>query len=298
MNPATHVANWAWYYVAMYFYISGVSAGAYFIGTIVELFGGEKRSEISRIAFSLALPLILLAPILLIVDLGRPERFWYLFFYTKEGIPYLNLQSPMSVGSWGILAYGAFALLSFLNNLAANGRLEFAPFAKLYNRLPRKTYAVIGMLASLLVAGYPGVLLNVTAWPLWESTAPLLGALFIASAASTGAAAIVLVMARRKMASGDAFVHLEKFDRVSMIMELLIIGVIIVVAGQYAAPILRGFYGVMFWGGTVILGILIPLGLYWYSGRSSTDRSQLVMLTAVLVLLGGALLRISLMQAG
>jgi formate-dependent nitrite reductase membrane component NrfD len=298
MNPETHIVNYPWYFVGMYFYISGVSAGAYLIGSIIELYGDGNRSEISRIAFSLALPLILLAPILLIIDLGRPERFWHLFFYTKEGIPYINLQSPMSVGSWGLLAYGAFALLSFLNTLAANGRLEFAPFAKLYNRLPRKTYAVIGMLASLIVAGYPGVLLNVTAWPLWESTAPLLGALFIASAASTGAAAIVLVMARRKMTFGDAFVHLQKFDRVSMIIELLIIGVIIVVAGQYAAPILRGFYGVMFWGGTVILGILIPLGLYWYSGRSTTDRSQLVMLTAILVLFGGVLLRISLMQAG
>jgi formate-dependent nitrite reductase membrane component NrfD len=54
----------------------------------------------------------------------------------------------------------------------------------------------------------------------------------------------------------------------------------------------------MFWGGTVFLGILFPLGLYWYAGRPGADRNRLVMLTAVLVLFGGALLRISLMQAG
>jgi formate-dependent nitrite reductase membrane component NrfD len=298
MNPFTHVVNWPWYYVALYFYISGVSAGAYFIGSLAELYGGERQREIGRVAFSLALPLILTAPVLLIADLGRPERFWHLLFYSKDGIPYINLQSPMSVGAWGLTAYGGFALLSFLNTMAINGRLTFAPFAKLYNRLPRKAYAVIGMLTGLFVAGYPGVLLNVTAWPLWEATSPLLGSLFIASGASTGAAAIVLVMARQKSAAGETYAHLEKLDRVSMIIELLIIGAVIVVAGQYAAPIMSGFYGVMFWGGTVFLGILFPLGLYWYAGRPGVDRDRVVMLTAVLVLFGGALLRISLMQAG
>ncbi len=298
MNPFTHVVNWPWYYVALYFYISGVSAGAYLIGSLAELYGGEKQREIGRVAFSLALPLILTAPVLLIADLGRPERFWHLFFYSKNGIPYINLQSPMSVGAWGLTVYGGFALLSFLNTMVINGRLAFAPFAKFYNRLPRKMYAVVGMLTALFVAGYPGVLLNVTAWPLWEATSPLLGSLFIASGASTGAAAIVLVMARQKKAAGEAYAHLEKLDRVSMIIEILIIGAVIVIAGRYAAPIMSGFYGVMFWGGTVLFGILFPLGLYWYADRPGANRNQIVMVTAVLVLFGGALLRISLMQAG
>jgi polysulfide reductase chain C len=182
--------------------------------------------------------------------------------------------------------------------MATDGHISFAPFAKLYNRLPRKTYAVVGILTGLFVTGYPGVLLNVTAWPLWEATSPLLGSLFIASGASTGAAAIVLVMAHEKKTSSDTYAHLEKVDRVSMIMELLIIGAVIIVAGQYAAPIMRGFYGFVFWYGTVLLGILVPLGLYWYAGKPGANRNKLVTLTAVLVLFGGAMLRISLMQAG
>jgi len=298
MNPFTHVVNWPWYYVALYFYISGVSAGAYFIGSLAELYGGERQREIRRVAFSLALPLIVTAPVLLIADLGRPERFWYLMLYAKDGIPYINLQSPVSLGAWGLIVYGGFALLSFLNAVAENGHPALAPFTRFYNCLPRKVYAALGMLAGLFVVGYPGVLLNLTAWPLWEATSPLLGSLFIASGASTGAAAIVLVVAWQKRAAGDAYAHLEKLDRVSMIIELLIIGAVIVVAGQYAAPIMSGFYGIMFWGGTVFLGILLPLGLYWYAGRPGTDRNRLVMLTAVFVLFGGALLRISLMQAG
>jgi len=298
MNPFTHEVNWPWYYVALYFYISGVSAGAYLVGCLAELRSGEKQHEISRIAYLLALPLIVTAPILLIADLGRPERFWHLFFYAEDGIPYINLQSPMSVGGWGLIVYSAFALLSFLNVLAKDGRSAFAPFAKFYDRIPRKIYLFCGILAGLFVAGYPGVLLNVTAWPLWEATSPLLGSLFVASGASTGTAAIVLIMAREKKVSGDTYAHLEKMDRVSMIMELILIGAVIIPAGQYAAPIMRGVYGVMFWGGTVLLGILVPLGLYWYAGKPGADRNKLVAMTAMLVLFGGAMLRISLMQAG
>jgi formate-dependent nitrite reductase membrane component NrfD len=144
-----------------------------------------------------------------------------------------------------LAAYSVFELLSFLNVLAVSGRLEYAPFVKLFNRIPRRIYGVVGMLTSLFVAGYPGVLLNATAWPLWESTASLLGALFIASGVSTGAAAIVLIMVRHKRQSDDSFVRLEKSDRTSMVLELLLIGLAIVIAGKQAAPILGGFYGVM-----------------------------------------------------
>jgi len=298
MSFETQAPDWAWYFIALYFYIGGVSAGAYFIGSLAELFGGEEQNDISRIAFNIALPLILITPILLIADLGRPERFWHLFFYTNGGVPYMNLQSPLSVGSWALMVYGAFSLLSFLDNLVAEGRLKSAPLAHLYNRLPRKAYAVIGSLAGFFVAGYTGVLLNLTARPLWAATDPLLGALFIASGASTGAAAIALVMAWKKMTSATAFDRLEAFDRITMVVELLLIVTMIVVAGRFAAPLLHGAYALLFWGGTVVLGILLPLGLYWYARRRGADRGAIVMLTASLVLFGGAVLRISLVQAG
>ena len=298
MSFETQAPHWEWYYVALYFFVVGVSAGAYFIGSLVELFGSEKQQEISRIAFYLAFPPILVTPILLIADLGRPERFWHLLYYVNGGIPYINLKSPMSVGSWALLAFGGFSFLSFLDNLVAEGRLKFAPFANLYNRVPRKVYAVIGSAAGFFVAGYTGMLLNITARPLWAATDPLLGSLFIASGGSTGAAAIALVMAWRKMTSSDTFKQLEAFDRVAMIVELVLIVAVIIAAGQFAAPLFRGPYALMFWGGTVALGILIPLGLNWYARRPGAASNSLVMLTSILVLFGGALLRISLVQAG
>ncbi len=298
MSPETLSPEWAWYYVAMYFFIGGVAAGAYFTGTLAELFGGEKQREVSRTAFYITLPLLLVTPVLLIADLGRPGRFWHLFFYTKDGIPYINIQSPLSVGSWALLVFGVFALLSFLDNLVVDGYFKSAPFTNLYNRIPRKLYALAGSAAGFFVAGYTGVLLNVTARPLWAATDPLLGALFVASGASTGVAAIMLAMAWQKTTSGETFEQLEAFDRVVMILELVLIVAAVVVAGRYAAPLLSGVYAFLFWGGTVILGICVPFALNWYLHRTRTDGSGLVMLTAVLVLFGGALLRIVLIQAG
>lgn len=298
MSLESQAPGWEWFYIAMYFFIGGVSAGAYFIGSLVELFGKEKNREISRLAYYIAFPLICVTPVLLIADLGRPERFWHLFFYTKSGIPFINLQSPLSVGSWALMVFAGVTLLSFLDNLVVDGRLKSAHFANLYNRVPRKVYAVIGSAAGFFVAGYTGVLLNITARPLWAATDPLLGSLFVASGASTGAAAIVLAMPWQKTGAGDMFERLQKFDRDAMLIELALIALIIVVAGRYAAPLLLTWHGFLFWGGTVLLGILVPLWLQWSSRRPGAATANPVMLNAVLVLFGGALLRISLIQAG
>jgi formate-dependent nitrite reductase membrane component NrfD len=297
MSLETQAPHWAWYYIALYFFIAGTASGAYFIGSMEELFGGKRQREISRSAYYITLPLLLLTPIPLIADLGRPARFWHLFFYVNDGVPYINLQSPMSVGSWGLLAFSGFALLSFLDNLVAEKRIAFAPFAHLYNRIPRKIYAVFGSATGCFIAGYTGVLLNVTAQPFWAATSPLLGPLFVVSGASTGAAAIILFMIWRKTDTEYAFERLERFDRVVMMVELLLIAALFVLAGKYAAPLITLPFLFLFWGGVVMLGIILPL---WFTSTSRNFRpgTGTMILTSVLVLTGGALLRICLLQAG
>lgn len=297
-NVETHIPHWEWYYIAMYFYIGGISAGAYFIASLLELFGSKKHEEISRIGFTIAFWVILAAPVLLTTDLGRPERFWHLFYNIKDKALSINWQSPLSVGSWALIVYSGFAALSYLDVLVSDGRIAWAPFKKYYNRIPRKTYAVIGSAAGFFVAGYTGVLLNMTARPLWEATDPLLGSLFIASGASTGAAAIALIMSHRKIASGEGFDRLLNFDRLVMLFELGLIALIVIIAGRYFAPLLLTWYGFLFWVGTVGFGILVPLGLYRYGRAPGITPANPIMVSAVLVLVGGALLRICLVQAG
>ena len=301
MSPESQAPQWEWYYIAMYFYIGGISAGAYFIGSLLELLKKEKLREISRTAYLIAFPLICITPVLLIADLGQPMRFWHLFFYTKDGMPYMNLTSPLSVGTWALLIYSGMSFLSFLNALSEEGRLTseaLKKFHALFNRVPHKVYAATGSFFGFFVAGYTGVLVNTTARPLWEATDPLFGPIFVASAASTGAAATALTMAWRKSVAQDAFAQLERFDRMVMVIELALIAAMIVVAGRYAVPLLTGMFGVMFLGGTVLLGVLVPLWLNWRRAASGSANDGMAMLTAVLVLFGGLLLRISLVQAG
>ena len=297
MSLETQAPHWAWYYIALYFFIAGTASGAYFIGSMEELFGGKKQREISRSAYYIAFPLLMLIPIPLIADLGRPERFWHLFFYAKDGVPYINLQSPMSVGSWVLLAFSGFALLSFLDNLVEEKYLNFAPLAHLYNHIPRKIYALFGTIAGFFVAGYTGVLLNVTARPLWAATSPLLGPLFVVSGASSGAAAIVLFMVWRKTDTNYAFKKLERFDRVVMMAELLLIAALFVLAGKYAAPLISPPLLFLFWGGVVLAGILVPLWLTWNARRSGINHGPVIS-ASILALVGGVLLRICLLQAG
>ncbi|MHB8843803.1 MAG: NrfD/PsrC family molybdoenzyme membrane anchor subunit [Nitrospirota bacterium] len=299
MALESQAPHWEWYYIAMYFFIGGVSAGAYFIGSLVELMGLEKHRNVSRIAYYIAFPLICITPVLLIADLGKPLRFWHLFFSPGAGMPYMNQTSPLSVGTWALLIYSGMTFLSFLNVLVADGRLASPALRRaheLFSRIPHKVYAAVGSFFGFFVAGYTGVLLNTTARPLWAGTDPFIGPLFIVSGASTGAAAIAIVMTWRQMAAADDVQRLKALDRIAMIAEAVLLVILLVLARQYAAPLLRGWYGVLFLGGAVVLGLLVPLGMQWSRRRKAAADG--VVLSSALILFGSAMLRIALVQAG
>src|SRR5204862_8228629 len=83
---------------------------------------------------------------------------------------------------------------------------------------------LVGGLAGLLgvfIAGYTGVLLSVTNRPIWADS-PWLGALFIASGMSTGAAALIL-LAPRRGATEQSLARLSAFDTKALAVELLVL---------------------------------------------------------------------------
>src|SRR5204862_454896 len=86
-----------------------------------------------------------------------------------------------------------------LGSAAEEGRLQ-APLLRAVGSVVRggvaKLVAAVGGLLGFFVAGYTGVLLSVTNRPIW-SDSPWLGALFVASGASTGAAALILLAPAR-----------------------------------------------------------------------------------------------------
>ena len=292
MNPTpstlfTAPPEWHWLIVA-YFFLGGIAGGTYFLAVLADLFGDVLDRPVARLGYLVAFPLTVVCGLLLIVDLRRPARFWHMLLQSATFRPMFKAWSPMSLGSWALLLFGAFAFLSFLAALSEDGRGRWPRLAIL--RPPGvlgTVVAVLGALLGFFVAGYTGVLLTVTNRPIWADTS-LLGVLFLVSGASTAAALLALLARRRARASVTALRALERFDSVMLVLELVALIALVVSLGGMARLWL-GAWGVLLLLGVVGLGIVAPLVFYRRSLRAG-DLSGVA--AAVLVLIGGFLLRV------
>ena len=89
---------WTWE-VPLYFWFGGIAAGSSFVALACDL-AGDHRS--ARIARRVALGALVPSPPLLILDLGRPERFYNMLRIFKP-------RSPMSMGAWCLTVFGGLA---------------------------------------------------------------------------------------------------------------------------------------------------------------------------------------------
>ena len=137
-------------------------------------------------------------------------------------------------------------------------------------------------LLGVFIAGYTGVLLSVTNRPIWADS-PWLGALFIASGASTGAATLILLGPRRG-ATEQSLARLSAFDSKALLVELLVLVLFIVSLGS-VNRVWVSFWGLLLLVGVVGFGILAPLRMH-AQGRPLAAAAKLV-------LLGGFLLRLA-----
>ena len=117
--------DWGWL-IVLYFFFGGLAGGCYFLATLTDLFGRPEDRPLARLGYYIVLPCLIISGILLIFDLSRPERFWHLLIETHTWRPMFKYWSPISIGSWALLLFGLFALLSFLGALAEAGRLQWA----------------------------------------------------------------------------------------------------------------------------------------------------------------------------
>jgi protein NrfD len=140
INPQSGVPlppRWGWY-VVLYFFIGGLIAGCYAIACALDVMGDPRDRDVIRLGYTIAFPGVLICAVLLVVDLGRPERFWHMVIkshYIPE--PILKDWSPISIGVWVLSTFGAFAFISFLRVLVESGRLRWRPVVRLADRLRR-----------------------------------------------------------------------------------------------------------------------------------------------------------------
>ncbi len=188
VNVAREVAWLPW--AVQYFFLIGLSYGAYLVSLPGLVFRRPGWEGISRLALLAALVCGLTAPVALLADLHQPGRFWH--FYA-----YFTPSSWMSWGAFFIPVYLGglilYAWLAFRPALARHaqdgGRLagvaRFLAYGGHESRKALLAAALLAFVGAALVALYTGVeVMVVRARPLWHT--PLLPVQFFVTALAGG----------------------------------------------------------------------------------------------------------------
>ena len=307
-------------------WMAGVAGGAFFAAFLVNLFDAGKEKRLLRLATYLGLPFVILGVLTLVIDLGEPLRAWHLFLGLRpsswqviagRGAAALRtwppslavyFDSPMSMGSWILVVWCIVAVALIILWLVEDAEPTDQPgragglvrFLRLFVPLTKiLTWIELGF--SVLMMTYTGVVLSASSQALWQTTF-LLPALFVASATTTGVAALVVLAQLTKVRDSVAV----KGGFGSALAVLLIVQLVLLAgyliwlaaAGQ-VGPLVSGTVGILFWIGVVVLGLLVPLGLELGSLRRQVEVRGIGMLASpVLILLGGFVLRGVVIVAG
>lgn len=285
--------HWTWW-IVFYFFVGGIAGSAFVLASLLHFGGRPDDRPVVRLGYYVACAGAIISGILLTLDLHRPERFWHMLIESNTGQPMFKAWSPMSVGAWGLLAFGLFAFLAAVAVLGDDRPhirgLQSAPVRFLRRPGPAAAIAGLGSVSGLFLAGYTGVLLAVTNRPIWADS-QLLGLLFLVSGMSSGAAALVLLAVWRRTGSGAAVDWLAWLDRRVLLLELAVLVLFLVSLGAIARVFLS-WWGLALLAGVVGIGILAPL-LLELRDRVRTEHH--LMRGAALVLLGGFMLRVVLL---
>src|SRR5256885_5518156 len=279
----TEPPHWRWL-IILYFFFGGLAGGCYYLASMLDLMGRPSDRPLGRLGYLLAFPTVVVCGILLIADLGQPERFWHMMLQSATWRPMLKTYSPMSLGAWGLLVFGGFSFLSFLGTLAEGKRRGALAFLRPPGPIGTLV-SLLGGLAAFFLVSYTGVLLAVTNRPIWSGTT-LLGAVFLVSSASTSIALLLLLGSSRGFLVGG-LKALQRFDMTVLVLELLTLAALVVSLGSLARVWLHA-WGALLVFGVVGIGIAVPLLLH---AGAHTPGSPTARLAGLLVLLGGFLPR-------
>src|SRR5580704_17331066 len=133
--------------------LNGLATGLFLVAAICELAAPGVFMRVAKVAYPIALVLLLVDLVLLVFDLGDPSRFQHMLRVFKPG-------SPMSLGTWCLTIFSlpltAAAALSLLAEIGFD--FEWA----------RILAVILGLLPGFGAAAYKGVLLSTNAQPGWK----------------------------------------------------------------------------------------------------------------------------------
>ncbi len=284
--PPIKEHTWTWE-VPVYFWLGGIGAGSHLISTVAQLLGW-KDEAFSRTTRYTVLGTMILSPILLIMDLGRPERFYNMLRVVK-------LRSPMSSGSWALTIFGVLSGLIAAAQAARDGLLGrdniLVRLVKTF--IPDRLLSVLALPVGLYVGLYSGILLSATSVPMWARNYLLMGPTFLSSGLSTGLSAISFILHLGDWGEKKTLEALRRTERISLVLEGGLLVASLARMGRWGKPLYSKELAPLFLGGAVLGGVLAPFALL--SGRETRGKS---LLSSVLALLGGLALRFAVIEGG
>lgn len=241
-------------YIANFVFFVATSLIGMLISAVLGLTQIKWASPLARIAEIISLAFAAVAGLVIISDMGRPDRFLYLFFYGR-------IQSPII---WDVTVVTTYVVISILllylpmipDIALCRDRLTHVP------KWQRKLYEILAVnwqnneeqrriirqgVKTLLILIIPVALAihTVTSWlfavthrPGWDST--IFGPYFVTGAFVSGTAAVIIAMyVFRKIYLLDRYLTDELFDKVGKLLVLVSLVYLYFNINEYLVPLYK-----------------------------------------------------------
>lgn len=226
-------------YISNFVFFVAISLVGSLITAVLRLTDVHWSTPLTRIAEIIAVSAITFASLIIIVDMGRPERFYHLFIYGR-------LQSPIT---WDVIVISTYFVISLLllylpllpdlSILIANKSNHPRWMQKLYAFLGSfwknspEQFRIMNRSVSILSIAIIPVAFSihtVTSWlfattyrPGWDSTN--FGAYFISGAFLVGAGSVLVAMyvfrSHYKLQKYITHTHFDKMGKIVVLLALL-----------------------------------------------------------------------------
>jgi Ni/Fe-hydrogenase subunit HybB-like protein len=308
------VTSWGMYIANFVFFVATSLVGM-LISSVLGLAGTKWIKPIARIAEIIAVAFAAIAGLVIISDMGRPDRLPFLFRYGR-------VQSPILWDVTVVTTYFFVSLmlwfLPLIPDLAiAKTRLAGRPtfLVKAYELLslkwvhhPKQYELMKQAMRILLILIVPlaFAIHTVTSWlfavtprPGWDSS--IFGPYFISGAFVSGTAAVIIAMYFFRVSYQlQKYLTEDHFEKIGRVLILVSIVYIYFNLNEFMVPgyklksldaihlreLFSGEYALLFWG-VQILGLVLPVILLLFKGI----RKPLPMMVISVFVLAGAWLK-------
>jgi formate-dependent nitrite reductase membrane component NrfD len=261
-RPLLKEPVWEWM-VPAYYYVGGLTGASLALGAAAQLGDARARIALIRRCHWIGFVGCSVSGVLLIWDLGRPERFFHMLRVFRP-------TSPMNMGVWILTASGGAAAGALLRG-----------------------GGVLGYFAGLCgaaLATYTGVLVSNSAVPVWQQARRVLPILFGFSAmASSGSAFRLLVQSSEEHRISGLF---GVAGQVAELAAAFAMERRVSIVPRVGRPLKHGRSGAMWQSATVLTAASLLITLLPGKGRKKR------IVAGILGTLGSALMRFSIAALG